>query len=127
MTAIALVDDDAGVRQAMGALLRSLGYSVTAFATAETFLSSEQLHDTSCLITDVQMPGMSGIELQARLKADGHRLPVILITAFPDEGVRDRAMQLGAVSFLTKPVNQATLVDCLDRALNSDLSDQRRR
>jgi FixJ family two-component response regulator len=101
-------------------LLRSLGYRVAAFATAKAFLNSEQLHDMSCLITDVQMPGMSGIELQALLKSKGHRIPVIVITGFPDERVRERAMQLGAVSFLTKPFADAALTECLDKAHRSD-------
>jgi FixJ family two-component response regulator len=119
MSVIALVDDDDDVRQGIGALLRSLGYRVAAFATAEAFLNSEQLHDTSCLITDVQMPGMSGMELQALLKSKGYRIPVIVITGIPDERVRERAMQLGAVSFLTKPFADAALTECLDKALRS--------
>jgi FixJ family two-component response regulator len=119
MSLIALVDDDDGVRQGIGALLRSLGYRVAAFATAEAFLKSEQLLDTSCLITDVQMPGMSGIELRALLKSKGHGIPVIVITAFPDERLRKRAMQLGAVSFLTKPFDGLALANCLDRAQRS--------
>jgi FixJ family two-component response regulator len=118
MSVIALVDDD-DVRQGIEALLRSLGYSVAAFATAEAFLNSEQLPETSCLITDVQMPGMSGIELQARLKSNGHCILVIVITGFPDERVRERAMQLGALSFLTKPFADAALTECLDRAHRS--------
>jgi FixJ family two-component response regulator len=93
--------------------------TVAAFATAKAFLNSEQLLETSCLITDVQMPGMSGIELQALLKSNGHSIPVIVITGFPDERVRERAMQLGAVSFLTKPFADAALIECLERAHRS--------
>jgi FixJ family two-component response regulator len=118
MSVIALVDDD-DVRQGIEALLRSLDYRVAAFATAKAFLNSEQLLETSCLITDVQMPGMSGIELQALLKSNGHSIPVIVITGFPDERVRERAMQLGAVSFLTKPFADAALIECLERAHRS--------
>ena len=117
---IAIVDDDEHVRQATGALLRSLGYRVATFAAAEEYLKSNQLHETLCLITDVQMPGMSGIELQAHLKAEGHQIPVIVITAFPDDRVRDRAIQHGASCFLTKPFSQESLTVCLDRALKSD-------
>ena len=119
MSLIAIVDDNDDVRLAIRSLLRSLGHSVLAFASANEFLNSEKLTETSCLITDVQMPGISGIELQARLKSSGHRIPVIVITAFPDESIRERAMQLGALSFLTKPFDDATLTDCLDRALHS--------
>ncbi|MBX9828239.1 MAG: response regulator [Xanthobacteraceae bacterium] len=118
MSVIAIVDDDDAVRRAVRALLRSLGHHVLAFASGEEFLHSAQLPETSCLITDVQMPGMSGIDLQARLQESGHRLPVIVITAFPDESVRKRAMQLGALSFLAKPLDETALTDCLDRALH---------
>jgi two-component system response regulator FixJ len=116
---IAIVDDDEHVRQATRSLLRSLGYRVATFATAEEFLNSDQLQDTSCVITDVQMPGISGIELLARLKADGHRFPVMVITAFPTDGVRDLAIQQGASGFLTKPFSQESLTACLDRALKA--------
>ena len=116
---IAIVDDDEYVRQATGGLLRSLGYRIATFATAEKFLNSGQLQEISCLITDVQMPGMSGLELQARLKAEAHRIPVIVMTAFPDDSVCDRATQQGASCFLTKPFSQETLTACLDRALKA--------
>jgi len=117
---IAVVDDDEGVCRATKGLLRSLGHRVSTFAAAEAFLKSGQLHETSCLITDVQMPGMSGIDLQAHLKAEGHHIPVIVMTAFPDDRVRDRAMQNGAAGFLTKPLSQETLTGCLDRALRRE-------
>ena len=119
MSTIAIVDDDEGVCQATTSLLRSLGYRVVTFPAAEAFLKSDQLHETSCLITDVQMPGMSGIELQAHLKAEAHRIPVIVMTAFPSDGVRDRAIQNGASCFLTKPFSSETLTACLDRALKT--------
>jgi FixJ family two-component response regulator len=115
---IVIVDDDDAVRGAIGGLLRSMGHQVATFATAEDFLNSKRLSETSCLITDVQMPGMSGIDLQARLKAGGHRMPVIVISAFPDDHVRDRAIQLGACAFLRKPFDEAVLTDCLDRAIS---------
>ena len=119
MSVIAIVDDDDAVRLAIQSLLRSLGHHVSTFASAEEFLLSKQLPETTCLITDVQMPGMSGIELQALLKSKGYRIPVIVITAFPDERVRERAMQLGAVSFLTKPFADAALTESLARAHRS--------
>ena len=111
---IAIVDDDEDVCQATKSLLRSLGYRVATFTAAEAFLKSGELHETSCLITDVQMPGMSGIELQARLKAEAQRIPVIVMTAFPDDSVRDRAVQQGALGFLTKPFSLEALTACLD-------------
>jgi CheY-like chemotaxis protein len=120
MAMIAIVDDDEAVRRATGRLLRSLGYRVATFATGKAFLKSGELHETSCLIIDVHMPGMSGFELQARLKAEGHHMPIIVITAFPDDGVRDYAVQHGASAFLTKPFSKESLAECLDRALKSD-------
>jgi FixJ family two-component response regulator len=120
MPTIAIVDDDEAVRKATGSLLRSLGHHIAIFATAQEFLNSAHLLETSCLITDVQMPGMSGIELQAHLKAEGRKFPVIVITAFPNDRVRERAMQNGASCVLTKPFSEETLTDCLDRALKSD-------
>jgi FixJ family two-component response regulator len=93
MPMIAIVDDDEAVCQATRSLLRSLGYQVATFLAAEEFLNSGLLPETSCLITDVQMRGMTGLELQERLKADGHDMAVIVVTAFPDDGVRNRAIQ----------------------------------
>jgi len=114
---ISIVDDDASVRVATDRLVRSLGYVARSFASAEEFLASSQAHDTSCIITDVQMPGMSGIELQSHLLAQGRRFPIIFITAFPDEDGRRKALNAGAVCFLTKPFNGATLVGHLDAIL----------
>jgi FixJ family two-component response regulator len=116
---IAIVDDDHAVREAMKVLLRSLGYSASTFGSAEEFLNSEQVNDTSCLITDVQMPGLSGIDLQDRLIAGGHRICIIFITAYSDENVRMRAMKAGALAFLTKPINQHHLIDHLEKALKA--------
>jgi FixJ family two-component response regulator len=114
---ISVVDDDASVRVATDNLLRSLGYIVHTFASAEEFLRSSHLNDASCVITDVQMPAMSGVELQALLLAQGHRVPFIFITAFPEETIRDRAMNAGAICFLTKPFDRQTLTKYLDTAL----------
>jgi FixJ family two-component response regulator len=116
---ISIVDDDQAVRDATRALIRSLGYRVSTFASAEEFLASDRLHDTSCLISDVQMPGVNGIELQDRLVAGGHRIPIIFMTAFPDDRVRDRAMRSGAISFMSKPFSETNLIVCLDRALQA--------
>lgn len=114
---ISIIDDDCSVRAATCNLARSLGYVVHTFASAGTFLQSPHLHDTSCVIVDVQMPTMSGLELQAQLLADGYRMPFIFITAFSSENVRARALKAGASCFLTKPFSGEALVNCLDAAL----------
>jgi FixJ family two-component response regulator len=115
---ISIVDDDASVREATKGLVRSLGYAAATFASAEEFLSSDRLLDTSCLITDVQMPGVSGIELQSRLAAEGRRMPVIFVTAYPEERIRARALEAGALGFLSKPFRDECLIDCLEKALD---------
>ena len=115
---ISVVDDDVLVRNATENLLMSLGYGVITFASAEEFLASGRAEDTSCVITDVQMPGLSGLDLQQCLVKDGHHLPIIFITAFPSEGVRKRALEAGAIGFLGKPIDEEILIECLDRALN---------
>ena len=114
---ISIIDDDASVRAATDNLLRSLGYTVHTFASAEEFLQSAHFNGTSCVIADVQMPAMSGVELQALLLARGHRVPFIFITAFPEETIRARALKAGAICFLTKPFDRLTLIKCLDAAL----------
>ena len=113
---ISIVDDDDTMRCAMKSLVMSLGLRVHTFRSAEEFLQSPHVDDTSCLITDVQMPGLSGVELQKRLIADGHRMPVIFMTAFPDERTRACAMKSGALGFLSKPFSDDSLIECLDRA-----------
>ena len=107
------------MREATHHLLRLLGYAAASFASAEDFLNSGRVPDTSCLITDVHLPGMSGVELQSRLTSDGHRVPVIFITAFPDEAIRARVLSRGALCYLSKPVEQQSLIAWLDRALKS--------
>ena len=114
---IAIVDDDESFRRATMNFVRSLGYGTAAFDSAEAFLESDHIHETDCLITDVQMPGMTGIELQDRLIAQGHRLPVIFITAFPEMRARAQALAAGAVGFLAKPFNDQRLIACLNEAL----------
>ena len=113
------VDDDEAVRTAARRLLGSLGYAAVTFASAEEFLQSGRLHETVCLIADVQMPGMSGIDLQNHLIAAGDTTPVIFVTAFPEDRLRERALDAGAVGFLTKPFSKESLVACLDKALAS--------
>lgn len=114
---ISIIDDDGSVRAATGNLVRSLGYIVHTFASAEDFLRSPQLHKTSCVITDVRMPAMSGLDLQAHLLAEGPRLPFIFVTAFSVESDRDRALKAGATCFLSKPFDGEVLVECLEAAL----------
>jgi FixJ family two-component response regulator len=114
---IAVVDDDASVRVGTDNLLRSLGYTVHTFASADEFLKSGLRYDSLCVIADVRMPGMSGIELQTLLLAQGHYVPFIFVTAFFEEAVRAQALSAGAICFLTKPFDRLTLVRCLDTAL----------
>ena len=114
---ISVIDDDPSVRTATARLLRSMGFSVHAFASAQEFLSSPQLSETSCVIADVQMPGMTGVELQDYLIANGHTTPIIFITAFPQERVRQRAMKAGAIDFLSKPFDEPQFLQCVERAL----------
>jgi FixJ family two-component response regulator len=114
---ISIVDDDESMREATKGLVRSLGYEAATFSSAEEFLQSDSVDTTSCLITDVQMPGLSGIDLQRWLMDRGNRMPTIFITAFPEEQSRARAMQAGAIGFLGKPFSEESLVRCLDSAL----------
>src|SRR4051794_33765681 len=111
---ISIVDDDEAIRDAIETLVRSLGYHASTFASADDFLKCEQVHDTSCVITDVQMPGLSGIDLQDRLIAQGHRIPIIFVTGHTEDSARARAMKVGAVCFLRKPCHVEHLIGCLD-------------
>jgi len=117
---VSIVDDDESVRAAMSSLVRSLGYEALVFASAEAFLASPRLGDTSCLIVDIQMPGMSGLDLQAELQTRRSTIPVIFITAFPEERIRQRAVAAGAIGFFGKPVDGHTIIRCLDLALRHD-------
>ena len=114
---ISIIDDDASVRAATNRLVRSLGYVGLPFASADEFLQSSHARDSWCVIADVQMPGMSGVELQSLLRTRGCAVPIIFITAFPDENVRARALNGGAVCFLTKPFDGPTLIKYLEGAL----------
>jgi FixJ family two-component response regulator len=117
---ISIVDDDESIREATKCLVRSLGYEAATFCSAEEFLGSGHVKLTACLITDIQMPGMSGVELQDRLITDGHRVPVIFITAFPDERIRRRVIKAGAIGFLDKPFSEDHLIEHLNVALKRD-------
>ena len=114
---ISIVDDDEAVRLALRSLVRSLGYASNVFASAEEFLESSYLNNTSCLISDVQMPGMNGIELQSRLKRLDCRTPVIFVTAFPDERIRTRALEAGAIGFMEKPFEGRAMIRLIETAL----------
>lgn len=116
---IAVVDDDQSVRQALTGLMKSLGYRAAAFRSAEDFLNSESGSTAACLIADVQMPGMTGPELHDRLVASGIRIPTILITAYPNDTMRMRALGAGVRCFLTKPFSEEDLLQCLGCALAS--------
>jgi FixJ family two-component response regulator len=120
---ISIVDDDESVREATKGLVRSLGYTAATFESAEEFLNSERRYDTSCVIADVQMPGLSGVEMQRRLIEEGHDLPMIFVTAFPEDRVRATALEAGAVGFLSKPFNEEHLIGCLDSALGRRSAD----
>ena len=116
---ISIVDDDESVLEGTKCLIRSLGYNAETFSSAEEFLDSGRVNGTACLITDVQMPGLSGPELQDRLIADGYRTPVILMTAYLEERMRERVLNAGAIGYLSKPFSEDRLIECLDKALNS--------
>ena len=117
---ISIVDDDASVRAAVARLLTSMGFAAHAFASANEFLASPLLKDTLCIVADVEMPGMSGLELQDHLIAHGANIPVIFFTAFPEDRIRERAMKGGAVCFLSKPFDEAALLECVKRTLKPD-------
>ena len=112
-----MIDDDESIRRTTTLLIESFGFRAVAFASAEGFLKSDQLHDTSCLILDVRMPGMNGLELQSVLAAAGYGIPIIFITAYDDKDSRGRAIQAGAVAFLEKPFNDEQLLQTVRSAL----------
>jgi FixJ family two-component response regulator len=118
-TLISIVEDDEPFRESMKKLMRVLGYTVEAFPSAADFLASPLISATACLVTDVQMPGMTGLELHRHLVDVGHRIPTILVTAYPDEITRDRALKAGVVCYVSKPVDDEHLERCLRSALES--------
>ena len=115
---VAIIDDDESVRATTDSLVRSLGYIVHTFASAEEFLRSNRLDDFACVMADVQMPGMSGVQLQDHLRAREYRVPFIFFTAFPDERTRAQALAAGAICYLTKPFDGDKLIQCLQAARN---------
>jgi FixJ family two-component response regulator len=115
---ISIVDDDDSLRNSLNNLIRSVGFGVQVFSSAEAFLNSNQLHDTACLLLDVRMPGMGGLGLQRQLVANNCQIPIIFITSHGDDDARARALEAGAVDFLYKPFREEALLKAIDSALN---------
>jgi FixJ family two-component response regulator len=115
---VSIIDDDESVRLAVKSLVRSLGLIAYTFASAEEFLQSPHVNETSCLITDLQLPGMNGLKLQNVVLAQGRCMPIIFVTAFPEERFRKRALEAGAVGFLSKPFDGQALITLVEGALN---------
>ena len=116
---VAIVDDDDSVRSALQGLLKAVGLPAQAYASAEEFLKSGEQHQTACLIADIRMPGMSGLELQAHLNGERCRIPIIFITAHGDEKMRMQALRAGAVEFLAKPFDDEALIESVRAALEN--------
>ena len=114
---ICIVDDDSWARGGLADLILSLGYKPRIFASAEEFVDSGAVAHASCLITDLNMPGVNGLDLQSRLRRAGHRIPIIFVTAYPNETHRARALGDGALAFLAKPCDEQSLVDCIKLAI----------
>ena len=114
---VAILDDDELMRGALQGLLKAVGLPAQAFRSAEEFLKSEQRHQIACLIADIRMPGMSGLELQAKLKNERCRIPIIFVTAHGDEKMRMQALRAGAVEFMAKPFNDEALLESVRAAL----------
>ena len=119
---ISIVDDDESVGEALQSLMKSMGFQTAVFASAEDFLNSADLNDTACLILDVRMPGMSGLELQAELAASNRRIPIIFVSAHSLEEARARALSAGAVAFLRKPFSEDALLGAVDLSLGINRS-----
>ena len=115
---VAIVDDDELIRESLGGLMKAAGFPAVTFASGEEFLNSGEQENTACLIVDIRMLGMSGLELQSKLSKDDRRIPIIFITAHGDENTRMQALRAGAVKFLTKPVDKGVLIDSVRTALN---------
>jgi CheY-like chemotaxis protein len=116
---ISIVDDDEAARGGIQALVDSLGYTTAGFPSAEDFLSSQVVAATTCLITDMQMPGLNGLELQQALRSRGNETPIIVITGRPNEKHRTSALDAGAIGFLSKPIDEQSLIECLSVAMKS--------
>ena len=124
---ISIVDDDPFARDGIRELVESLGYQARAFVSAEHFLESDVIAETACLITDLQMPGLNGLELQETLRSRGYHTPVIVVTAYPNDTHRTRALDNGAVGFLSKPFHEGSLIQCLTTALDAHRANSKRR
>ena len=120
---ISIVDDDESIRKGLGRLFRSVGFDVDGFASAEEFLNSGDLQRSSCLILDLRMPGMGGLELQSRLVAGNCRIPVIFLTAHSDEQARAQALKAGAIGFVSKPFNEESLIRDVNKAVDQHRSN----
>jgi len=114
---ISIVDDDDSFRNSLDNLIRSVGFRVQGFSSAEAFLNSDQVRDTACLILDVRMPGMSGLQLQRQIVAANWRIPIIFITSYADGDARAKALEAGAVDYLYKPFREEDLINAIDAAL----------
>jgi FixJ family two-component response regulator len=114
---ISIVDDDDALRSSLENLIRSAGLAARSFSSAETFLSSDQVHETGCLVLDLRLPGMSGLELQRQLALNNSRIPIIFTTAHGDEDSRNRALTAGAVAFLYKPFHEQDLLNAINEVL----------
>ena len=121
---IAIIDDDEQSRAALAGLMQAMGFTIEAFPSAMDFLASPNVRHTSCLIVDVQMPRMTGTELHSRLVGSGYDIPTILITAYPDDSARARALGQGVVGYLTKPIDEEVLLGCVELALQRAKSDE---
>ena len=118
---ISIIDDNDSVRESLQRLMRSVGFAMNVFASAEEFLDSNRLRNTDCLILDVRLPGMNGLELQRHLATSHSEIPIIFITSYEDDEVRARALNAGALDYLLKPFNDEDLLDAIDAALKSKI------
>ena len=118
---ISIIDDNDCVRESLQRLMRSVGFAANVFASAEEFLDSDRLLNTDCLILDVRLPGMNGLELQRHLASSHSEIPIIFITSYEDDELRARALNAGAVDYLLKPFNDENLLDAIDAALKSKI------
>ena len=117
---ISIVDDDVWSRNGLADLVLSLGYRALTFESAEQFVQSGTIGDSDCLITDLRMPGWSGLDLQSHLRREGHSTPIIFVTTYPNDAQRARALEEGAIGFLDKPCDEQALIACLARAVARD-------
>jgi FixJ family two-component response regulator len=121
---ISIIDDDEQSRAALAGLMQAMGFTIVSFSSAADFLASPNVRHTSCLIVDVHMPRMTGTELYSRLVGSGYNIPTILITAYPDDSVRARALGQGVIGYLTKPLDEEGLLGCVQLALRRAKSDE---